>query len=602
MQPARIIGWSEQGVQQDTALQAAKGDSYDVETTPLRFPWLSRCTLQFQAWTQRLKVLDLRSSNPNEEALYKQSLEGEVLHYGFAVSLACAIAIPCAIGPVYAREESRIDDPFSFRSPDVRSWFLIIWCLTFLAVASFTFTSALRIYNRLFMRWNWELYFTSVATLLSLSLSLVNYWHLPLLSGHDPLTIWEHDPRGAEVYVLLALDCILTATAMYVPVRACVMWILPVVGIGSYVFILAFVATVYPNDRLLTIGALLVLTFLAQHGAIRNEIARREKFQVLIRVQEAEEAVQEQNSQIAATSALVNGLRNVADSLCDLLIELTSDLEVSGAERMHNAWFEQEMEGRKFTDVLEERDKSRFMAFLKLVTKNSIPACLPVTIRRRENTSECHLLLVDTGRHEPRYLLGIRVEADHARSVRPSYYRSLEPIEHAPQIEEFLGLVPAVENIGSRGLNSDNLKRMICEDSDFSFTTYPKNMPPPPPLFTPIKARALSLRKLMPRWNIPRDPDSCCQLHTIIRSLSDVAEFLEDSACDPLFSTLESQCPRCKCMCTEGWQKCVVCGAQNHDRVLMATMRAQTPGHPPTSAASTNGVASISSAAIRDLQ
>ncbi|CAE8591135.1 unnamed protein product, partial [Polarella glacialis] len=265
--------------------------------------------------------------------------------------------------------------------------------------------------------------------------------------------------------------------------------------------------------------------------------------------------------ELDATSALAKGLRSVANSLCDVLVKLTSDMKVWGAESGHNAFFEQDMEGRKFTDILEERDITRFNALLNLVSKDHVPACLPVTIRRSQTTSECHLLLVDTGRREPRYLLGIRVESDQAHSMMLPADNYSEVIQSSGMVD-YLGLVPSVTRIG-QGNNSYN-HQMMMQDADFSFTTYPKNAPPPPPQFTPIKARALSVRKLMPRWNLLRDPEACCMFHTNARSLGAVIDHLLTAPCDPLWSTLSGgQCHRCKCMCTEAWQRCVVCGLPN---------------------------------------
>ncbi|CAE8639592.1 unnamed protein product, partial [Polarella glacialis] len=231
-----------------------------------------------------LSTLDLRFEDASEEVNFKESLENEVILHGCLAALCGVIVIPVALVPVFAREFS-----FMFALGDVRSGLLLTWCSTFIVVLSYLITSALRLWKGWFKKWNWELYFMISASYYALSLSFANFWHMPLMVGIRPESVWHHDARGTEVFILLALDGLMTCVAMYVPVRACNLWILPVLGVGSYLVLLMAVDSVFPNDRHLTVGALLALTSMASNGAWRNEKSRREKWQALLRVLEQEE-------------------------------------------------------------------------------------------------------------------------------------------------------------------------------------------------------------------------------------------------------------------------------------------------------------------------
>lgn len=486
-----------------------------------------------------IKSCDIRFEDKRDEASFRASLEPDVLRSGFFVAFLLLIIIPFALIPTYAREaDSSNLNPFQLARPDVRNLTLGVWLCSFTVTGAFVTAAMLRIWKEWFMSWNWERLMMIVVTWYALSLSLANFWHLPLICGKDPEKVWHRDPRGTEVYILLAMDGLMTMVAMYVPVRSCAFWVLPLCGAGTYSVLLLVVDSVFPEDRHLTISALLGLAFLSIHGLHRNEKHMRERWLALQRVQEVGEVVKKQETKIQETAALVKGLRTVAEALCDIIVKLSGDLRVHGSERMHDTFFEREMEGHLFTEVLEDSDRGRFLSLVSEASKAHVPACMPVTLMKKFSKCEAHLLLVDTGRREPRYILGIRIETENMTT----------------QQQDFSSLVPQPI------LNTVRLTD-IDEDSDFSFTTFPKNDPAPPPFYTCVKARALSLRKLIPRWNVPRDIEGCCQFHTVVASIEDVVRYLADSPCEPLWSTLAGgQCARCKCMCTNARAKCVVCG------------------------------------------
>eukprot|EP00930_Biecheleria_cincta_P028065 TRINITY_DN19582_c1_g1_i2.p1 TRINITY_DN19582_c1_g1~~TRINITY_DN19582_c1_g1_i2.p1 ORF type:complete len:578 (-),score=92.64 TRINITY_DN19582_c1_g1_i2:196-1929(-) len=524
-----------------------------------------------------LAQIDLRFHGDRlAEDAFAESLEPDVLKSGFWVSLAGAVLIPCALIPVVVCESKSTQNPLQIQNWDIRSSLFLIWTSTFMITASYCVTSCLRMWKNWFRNWNWELYFLMVAMYYIVSLSLANFWHMPFLAGSHPSKVWQHDAHGSEVFVLLAIDGLLTAVAMYVPVRTCMLWILPLVGVGSHFIVLVLADSMLPNDRNLRIGVLLLLAFFSQHCAVRDETRRRQNWQALAlvsktekMVKQTEEVVKEQTIQIQDNSALVRGLQDVIGCLCEFLLFLTDDLRIQSAEKAHKAFFEQDIEGFHFTDFLQESDIGRFESFIKLVASddNRKQACLPVTVKRASTTSICHLLVVDTGTtREPRYLMGVRVEREdmHTPVMSQEFFPTQEPLASASEAADEaqqLGLVRPV-GVGAQAISSWGSS--AANDTDISFSTYPKGDISPSPHSTPISTMALALIRLMPRWNVRRDSHSCCQFHTVVCALPSVLQYLERQECDPLWSNIgPGQCEACWSMCLEDCQKCTVCSDEN---------------------------------------
>eukprot|EP00439_Symbiodinium_sp_Y106_P074572 s292_g14.t1 len=89
-------------------------------------------------------------------------------------------------------------------------------------------------------------------------------------------------------------------------------------------------------------------------------------------------------------------------------------------------------------------------------------------------------------------------------------------------------------SIDKDGLKNRNEKQDWEEDSVGSFHTQARmaeKVPPPP---TPVRSRALCIKKLLPRWNIPRDANSCCQ----VREWPVASSCTEPRVCNTLNPTL----------------------------------------------------------------
>lgn len=492
-----------------------------------------------------LRELDLRF-HPDQERKYKQGLQENLVVGGLACIGSATGATLFAVVPTFVREVAREEKAFG-TTFDARAWVFLVWALNLLLMLSYILLSTIRLCRGRLQSWNWEAFFVVVVSIFLFSMVFANFWHLPFIVGEDPVGLWVHDARGSDIFMLLAIDGILTMVAMYVPVRSSVLWIPFVCAVVPF-FVNTLVFQSVFTDTHMILFALLGLSGFAYHGALRREKTHRQKWTFEHMVEEAEEVMREQDNKIQETTAQVKGLRVVAEALCDVIVKLDSKKCVDGANPRQDAFFETKLEGRCFEDFLSEQDRSRFSKLMSSI-QVGFPACMPVTIRKKHLTSEVHLLAVDTGiTREPRYLIGMRIEAEHFTAV-----------------EEEVGRVHSGESAAVRSSSGmpwvSKPVKVDFEDDDISCKTYPRLATTNVPLTTPARSRALCIKKLLPRWQVPRNMNSCCQYHTAVDSVVEALELLATTSCEPLFQTFGGgQCRRCLCMCNREQRRCAVCG------------------------------------------
>lgn len=499
-----------------------------------------------------LRHLDLRFQHPDQEQRYKQGLVNDVILGGLVCIGCAATATLFATVPTLTRELSRDQDPLG-ETFGVRDWVFIIWSLNLVLMLSFIVCGCVRFCKGYLAQWNWEAFFVVVVSIFLFSTAFANFWHFPFVVGADPTTVWAHNPRGSDIFMLLGIDAILTMVAMYVPIRSSVLWIPFVFAVlPFFVNTIAFESVF--SDSHMVVFALLGLSAMAYHGALRRENTHRQKWALAHMVEEAEEVMREQDNTIQETTAQVKGLRVVAEALCDVILKVDSKMHVRNADQQQDAFFETKLEGRRFEEFLSEQDRSRFANLMSSI-KVGFPACLPLTIRKQHLNSEVHLLAVDTGMtREPRYLIGIRIEAEQFSANAEEAVRKVESVDSPRGSHGFSAVLPRADS-------QPKVKVDFSEEDDISCRTYPRYAQNKEPLYTPARSRALCIKKLLPRWQVPRDTDSCCQYHTVVDSMVEAMELLANTSCEPLFQTFGgAQCQRCLCMCNREQRRCAVCG------------------------------------------
>mmetsp|Transcript_122393 Transcript_122393/g.318154 ORF Transcript_122393/g.318154 Transcript_122393/m.318154 type:complete len:597 (-) Transcript_122393:60-1850(-) len=567
-------------------------------TVRFDFPSLRRCTwLRLTWWNEYLTALDLRFNDKEQERCFKKNLEGDLLRWMLVGSTLAAVCTTFNSIATFGPELLNQGSPHDFSNfKDTRNLVFFGQILLWTVVpAILSCLIALRIFFEFFLTWHWEIVITSIMGYGSMVIVIGQLYHLTVLFGGDPDDVWKNDVTcSAEAWVLLGLNSMTTAAAFFLPLRSVVSWSVPVIGLITYIIMkVAFDDDTPPSQLLVKIALLMALSYLAWHGAFRTEKHLRTEWRAIREVQKASEQIEEQQvsiqqksrqiqekeKEVEATTDLVRSLQTVTKALCDTMVHLTADLRIRNADTSVT-FFEQDVEGLAFTDLLNKEDQSRFAACVSRATQAHIPVCLPVTLKKQYSTSECHLVLVHRGNTELRYLIGIRVERDYPSAFEP--LRSAEDEADAAVRRGSNGAAPASSTeaaaaAAATAAQATSLPGSVnqghaftpiipCQinsidedlESDFSFTTYPKHDPPRPPKLTNFRARARTIRMILKRWNVPRDCESCCQYHTVLETIDEAVECLRQQKCDPLWSTYSQQCPRCACM-NQG-PKCVVCG------------------------------------------
>jgi len=246
---------------------------------------------QISAFAQRLKTFGLRFPS-EEEGEFKASLEPEVLWFGTVGQLLGFIAWLFYLVP-YAFDEGIPD-----MSVDIKACCFYGWSSAAVLCGSVSLLGYLRQRHGWFQNANWEAIFLGSWTYCLIILAFLNKWHTPLMFGKDPNNFWKYDQRGVEMQILLCNDFCLTCVTMYIPVRACVLWLMPVLGTIPYLINLVLLGTAFPREAPSNISLLISLVVFAVRGAHRIEVQRRKEW-ILARDQHRELLEQQVHLQVS---------------------------------------------------------------------------------------------------------------------------------------------------------------------------------------------------------------------------------------------------------------------------------------------------------------
>lgn len=542
--------------------------------------------------TKRVKAMDLRFSDPEEEKLFKTGLESDLLRLMLQGSLAaCVVTLFNSL--ITAVSEGLFATGHDlFDLSDVRNQvFLAQLGLWTLAPAVTGCLIAMRVFSERLTSWDWEVVSSALMIYGSVVIVIGQLYNLTVLFGAEPSDIWKIQVSyTAEAWVLLGLNVMTTVAEFFLPLRSIMSWTVPSVGILAYsIFQLQRDASDSSAafEVVVKILLLTILSFQAWRASVRVEKHMRREWWNLrelekasVQIGEQQVAIQlkgqevlEKETKVQETMNLVKSLQTVAKALCDTMVHLTSDLEIRDTENAA-AFFEKEVEGELFYTLLNTNDQIRFTACLSRAAQSHVPVCLPVTLNKQYTSCEVHLILVHRGGTDLCYLIGIRVDKDNPYALTIADVdetseggRSGGSARRRAERNNLHQMAPDNTNVPPGCVPDKNFNGVmpgrigsVDEDleSDFSFTTYPKNGVPRPPKFTNYRSRARTIRMILKRWNVPRDSESCCQYHTVLESIDEAVDCLRQQKCDPLWSTYGEQCPKCSCM-NQG-KKCVVCG------------------------------------------
>ena len=206
---------------------------------------------------------------------------------------------------------------------------------------------------------------------------------------------------------LALVHCImLTSACLFLPLRSCVLWVIPALILGPYNILVLLVGS---KDKYITVTCLFIMTILLFVGARRSEKDRRQKWLT----------VRNQEKEIEASAAFGASMHAVAEAFCDIVIKLDANFCVCGLDRKQRSFFNQEMDGCSFVRLLAEDDKARFFQLADQADAATVPGFLQVTLRISQSTLDASLLLVHTNQGQVHYVLGISIQkSDHSEAFQ----------------------------------------------------------------------------------------------------------------------------------------------------------------------------------------
>ena len=140
-----------------------------------------------------------------------------------------------------------------------------------------------------------------------------------------------------------------------------------------------------------------------------------------------------QEADIQKSVTLVQCMRTVVDSFCDVVVELDRNLRILGAGMKQLAFFNQETNGKLFGDLLAGDDKTRWATFVAQTVASQIPGCLQITLSHEASISEVSVLLVPTC--QERHFLGISIQQTEGNleSSHPDFLDTFHLKEDTPE-------------------------------------------------------------------------------------------------------------------------------------------------------------------------
>jgi len=240
---------------------------------------------------------DLRFAKRHNEASFKKSLEPEVLFFGGLMLIISCTLCSFGVGRLYYQEASRQDDPFVWSSADPRT--IPLCCGATNAIQ--TGLAAVIVFARLkygcFLSWDWEMFMSALGVVIINLLIWGNSWTAVSLRGIDPITVWHEDPQVAGTVLILSVSVGVTASALFVPIRACRLWFAHLLGLVPLLVVIS-VALPLPAATLpksLLVSTLVALAFL---GAWRHEAHMRKEWMATQEVMEQEIKIEKQSAEI----------------------------------------------------------------------------------------------------------------------------------------------------------------------------------------------------------------------------------------------------------------------------------------------------------------
>lgn len=337
---------------------------------------------------------DIRFADAAQEAGFRASLEWELICWVFGLSILTAVVDATLLLLIYIRERRREDAPFVWNLSDPRILVFVAGIENFVAPAITVAFSAVRLFSQRLLSWNWEL----IATGLSLNTIAATFgfssWHTTQVVGADQAAIWKHDTRSSEIVSILVVLLVTITVTTCVPIRSCILWMVPLFTSLYCLLIAAIVGSPFPDASIRVTFFVVLICAFAHRGAHRNEQYVREKWLAV---------------QLVADQKLVaRGLHAMAGTVSDVVIQLGPDLRIVQSNHMHDAFFGRSVQNELLPVLLAEADRHAFHASLARASESQALESMPASLMLEHAEMKVQLVMVDTHCKSPRYLVGVQ--------------------------------------------------------------------------------------------------------------------------------------------------------------------------------------------------
>eukprot|EP00929_Paragymnodinium_shiwhaense_P069955 TRINITY_DN35364_c0_g2_i2.p1 TRINITY_DN35364_c0_g2~~TRINITY_DN35364_c0_g2_i2.p1 ORF type:complete len:663 (-),score=85.02 TRINITY_DN35364_c0_g2_i2:292-2280(-) len=358
---------------------------------------------------QRAQAVDIRFERAATELAYRKSLENDMLNFMRVATVAeFCVVVPYACSQAL-QEMEHPTNPYEFALHDPRSFVFIAWLATSFMCLLYSITAFFRTRFGYMQSANWEL-ITLALLLLGVVCTLgCRQTVLPTLVGQNPKDVWTVNLKDAELSSVLILDGIVTCACLLVPIRACVLWMLPFFVFVVYMLIETCLMEWHPFMPV-NMGVVSALCLYAYIGAWRGELSQRERFVA----QNANEHLTHEKEAFASLLSLT----------CEGALWMAPDGDrILRSDRWLDSFMEADMQGRSLGECMLPGDEDRVFKAIRTAAKGTskddyVPVSLvPVQIASpRGVTVDVDLFVVDRraalSKMEERlaFLVGIRLK------------------------------------------------------------------------------------------------------------------------------------------------------------------------------------------------
>lgn len=185
------------------------------------------------------------------------------------------------------------------------------------------------------------------------------------------------------------------------PLRANILWEVPASLLATYICILAFAGSRFPDplSRILPIVTFVCLMQLLV--ARRHEMHVSEKWLAVRRMQE-------QDMELENAASLTRALSSMAGTWSDIIVMLSSELTIVNTRESLEAYFGKPVAGGTMSSMLALGDRKRFDALVLEAARIRVMQSMPASVELEFATLQVQLVLVDTGGRTPNFIVGLR--------------------------------------------------------------------------------------------------------------------------------------------------------------------------------------------------